>query len=365
MRQISISYAEPGMIVARNVFNADGKVLLAAGMPLKESYIERIKGLGIRRIYIKDDTVGDLDIPDVISEKTRVATTKTVKAIFSDLKTNSKINLEPIKATVNNIIDEVLQNRNILVNLTDVRCYDDYTFGHSVNVCLLSVLTGVSIGYNSSQLRDLGTGAILHDLGKTKIDVEIINKPGKLTPAEYEEIKKHTEVGFEILRRMPEIPLLSAHVAFQHHEKLDGSGYPRGLKQDEIHEFARIVAVADVYDALLADRSYRKGYLPHQALEIVTSSTEAHFDPTVVAAFIDNIAVYPIGSLVELSTGEVGIVVDVNRGLQTKPIVRILFSHTGERVKFLREIDMGKISTIYIARVYSEEMSFSLFKQYR
>jgi HD-GYP domain-containing protein (c-di-GMP phosphodiesterase class II) len=357
MRRISIDYAEPGMVVARNVFNSDGKVLLAAGMTLKQSYIKRIKNLGIQTIYIKDKNIGDLEIPDVISEETRVATIKTVKSVFTEIQSAKKVDIEPIQAIVNNILDELLQNKNILIHLTDVRCYDDYTFGHSVNVCLLSLLTGMSLGYSHQQLHWLGIGALLHDLGKTLIDWDVINKTSKLTSEEYEEVKKHAEYGFDILRQIPGIPLLSAHVAYQHHEKYDGSGYPRRLAGKEIQEFARITAVADVYDALLADRPYRLGYSNHKALEILTSSIESSFDPAVMAAFVENIAVFPIGSIVQLSTGEIGVVVDVHRGQQAKPIIRLLFSSTGEKIETYREIDLGKLTSIYISRIFSEELA--------
>ena len=155
---------------------------------------------------------------------------------------------------VDQIIDELLADLSVLVNLTDIRTFDDYTFASLSNVSVLAIMTGITMGYNDLQLKELGVGAILHDLGKIRIDKSILSKTGELSKEEYEEVKRHPVYGFEILRQYQDVSLLSANVAFQHHERWDGSGYPRGLSGENILEYARIVAACDVYDALLADR---------------------------------------------------------------------------------------------------------------
>lgn len=344
------------MQVARTIYDADGTVLLTAGMVLNEYFIRRLGELGVASAYIKDDTFNSLDyVPDVIAEQTRLETVKAVKDNFQALAVNRRINTRLMKKAVDKILDDLLSSRDVLVNLTDIRTYDDYTFAHSVNVCVLSLMTGITLGMHELKLRDIGVGALLHDIGKIRVDRELLNKPGELTPAEYAEIQKHTTYGFDILRSYDDISLLSAHIAFQHHERWDGKGYPRALLRDDIHEYARIVAVADVYDALLADRPYRAAYSVNQAVAILTRMSDIYFEPRALSALVSNIAVYPVGSVVCLNTGETGMVVDVNRSAPTRPVVRVIFDRHRRRLKTPHEVDLARLSTIYIARVLTEQ----------
>jgi HD-GYP domain-containing protein (c-di-GMP phosphodiesterase class II) len=362
MRRILVEYAEPGMINARAIHNSEGKVLLAAGTELNDYYINRLNELGIQSLYIRDETTGGLTIPETVSERTRVETIKIIRQAFTQLEDSRRINMPLIKNAVDKILDEVLGSSNALIHLVDIRAYDDYTFAHSVNVCILSLMTGISLSYNTQQLRELGIGALLHDIGKTRIPKEILDKPSCLTPAEFQEMQKHACHGFEILRHYPEIPLLSSHVALQHHERVDGSGYPRQLKGDEIHEYAKITAVTDVYDALLADRIYRPAFLPYGAIRELTRGTYTFFDPRVVAAFLENVAIYPVGSLVQLNTGDVGIVVDVNKQSQHRPVIRMLLDRHGRKPPEGQEHDLDKMPTIYITKVFGEKVSDSILR---
>lgn len=350
------------MKVARSIYDSDGRILLNSGVKLTSSYIKRLKELEISSVYIKDERFGEIDIiKDVVSETTRIQTSKIVKSTFSNLEKQRKINVRQVQSTVKILIDELLCNSDVLINLTDIRTFDDYTFGHSVNVCILSIMTGITMGYNDSKLTDLGTGALLHDIGKTHIDKNILNKPGKLSNTEYNEIKKHTEQGFEILRSYEDISLLSAHIAFQHHERWDGKGYPRRLKGENILEYARIVAAADVYDALIADRPYRSSYTITEALSILKNMTGEFLDPRCSTALLANIATYPIGSIVELNTGSIGIVVDVNKNYPTRPVVRIVYDRSFKKAFKVHEIDLSKMSTILVKAVLTEEELNSLF----
>jgi HD-GYP domain-containing protein (c-di-GMP phosphodiesterase class II) len=170
-------------------------------------------------------------------------------------------------------------------------------------------MTGISLEYDELKLRDLGVGALLHDIGKIEIDPEILNKSGRLLPEEAVEIKGHPIKGFEILRKNPDISLISAHCAYQHHERFDGSGYPRRLNGEQIHEFAHIVAIADVYDALTSDVSYRRAVPVYEAIAIILKASGTLFDENLVNYFIENIAIYPIGTVVRLNTNQIGVVV--------------------------------------------------------
>ncbi|HZJ84333.1 MAG TPA: HD-GYP domain-containing protein [Syntrophomonadaceae bacterium] len=348
MKRLSVLRLEEGMVVARTVYDGDARVLLHAGIILDKIYIKRLQELGINSIYVKDPLINDIVIPEPISETTRIQTIKVIKDNFTNLESNRKLNIKAVKTLVENILDELLQNYNLLIHLTDIRTYDDYTFAHSVNVCILSIMTGITLGYHDLKLRELGLGALLHDVGKVRIDKEILNKPDDLTRKEYDEIKKHPAYGFEILRQYQDIPLLSAHVAYQHHERWDGNGYPRKLKGSEIHEYARIVAAADIYDALLADRPYRPAYSINQALIVLKRLAGTYLDKEVVTALISNIAIYPIGTIVELNTGDVAVVVDVNKEYPNRPVLKVIYHKRTHRLATPHEIDLSKLTTVVI-----------------
>ncbi|MDH7577685.1 MAG: HD-GYP domain-containing protein [Bacillota bacterium] len=351
MIRMALENIRPGMILARDICSAEGKVLLAAGVKLEERYLARLKELGIPSVYIYDRLTEGIEIIDVVSAETRLQALATIKNLFQEAREARRLNIDGARKTVDNIISEILYNKNALINLAEVRAYDDYTFAHSVNVCVLSIVTAISLNFNQDQLCELGIGALLHDIGKTRIDRSLLNKIEPLSVGEFEVIKKHSTEGFEILRQYRELSLLAAHVAFQHHERFDGSGYPRGLQENQIHIYAAIAAVADVFDALTSDRVYCRGFLPHEALDLITTQAKVLFDPAVVAAFLENIAPYPVTTMVQLNTGEIGIVADVNRGRQHRPVVRILFDANLREIRDFHEIDLAKHENIFISRL--------------
>jgi HD-GYP domain-containing protein (c-di-GMP phosphodiesterase class II) len=348
MRRISLDKCIDGMELGKTIYSGSGSILLAEGMKLKKMYIERLKLCSISEIYIHDEFSKDIEIRDVISERTRVDAKILVKNTMEDYKKRSRFNADGAKIVVDRMIDELLTTKDIMINLSDIKTTDDYTFAHSVNVCILSLITGVKIGLNQLRMRDLGVGALLHDIGKTTIPDEILKKPACLTDEEYEIVKQHTVSGFNILKSDMNIGTTSAYVAYGHHERYDGSGYPNGAKGNDIHQFARIVAIADVFDALTSDRVYRKKFKTHEAAEYLTTGSNQLFDPEILDCFIKNIAYYAIGTSVMLDSGEKGIVVDCNSSFPTRPIVRIIYGPDGEKVSGYEEIDLTKKLNIFI-----------------
>ncbi|MGI6555010.1 MAG: HD-GYP domain-containing protein [Bacillota bacterium] len=360
MQKLPISLLKPGMKVARTVYNTDGQVLLAAGMMLNVKFISRLRMLGIISVYVEDSLMGGVEVYDVIAEDTRLQARKAIKRLHSEASRAVRSGNEPViddeqvSETINNIIEDLLSSDDLIVNLSDIRVADDYTFAHSVNTCVLALLTGVSLGFSKSRLHTLGLGTILHDIGKIKVPSEILNKPGNFSQEEYKEIQKHPLYGFEMLRKNQSISLTAAHVAYEHHERYNGEGYPRGLKGNHIHIFARIAGMVDVFDALVSDRVYRKGYLPHDAIEMITGSGNYYFDYDIVKAFIKNVAAYPVGTIVELSTGELAIVIRTPRGCSHRPDVRTFVLKDGIP-KITGEISLSSETRILIKRVISEE----------
>lgn len=370
MQKLTIKRLEPGMVLARNIFSTDGVLLLSSGTVLTKVQIERLQQFDLPSVYIKNpltDHLTDSDIldtiPEVVREETRVQAVQIVQTAFQNLSANQKLETQQFKDLADFLMSEIIENHGAMVHLTDIRTRDGYTFGHSVNVCVLSTLTGTRLGYNRFQLKELALGALLHDVGKMLIPKDILVKPGPLTTSERMAMEQHPALGFDILRRQGDIPLISAHVAFQHHEKFNGTGYCRNLKGREIHEYARIVAIADVYDAITSDRPYKEGSLPHEAYEIMLSLANTHFDPIILRTFLNQIAIYPIGSIVRLTTGEIAVVTKVIPGLQTRPILKVIFDANGYKLENGPEIDLTQHLTIFVEKVFDQaevsEMSLS------
>lgn len=349
MRKIPMDSVLPGMRLARTIFNTDGRILLASGTLLKESYIERLINNKISEVYIDDEISKGVEINDVICQETKLQAKLLVKKLMENYAFSHALNVKKIGEIVGRIIDELLENNDIIVNLSDIKLVDDYTFEHSVNVCILSLVTGIGLGYNPLRLMDLGVGAILHDIGKLRISEKILKKPSQLTNEEFEEIKKHTVYGYEILKDKPNISMISAFIAFAHHERYDGSGYPLNLKGENIHQCARIVAVADVYDALTSDRVYRKKLRPHEVIEYITSLGSQHFDKEIVECFVKYIAVYPVGTGVVLNTQETGLVVRLNPKTPARPVIRIIYDKDKKKLKNFYEIDLSKDKSVYVS----------------
>lgn len=352
MRRVSLERLKDGMKLGRTIYSSEGKVLLAAGQEITERYKKKLKDLGIPFVYIEDSRTKDVEILDVVSQQTRTELNSSIKhTMWQMKKKNTLIEVKGIKDIVDGMVDELTSHKNLIINLQDMRSYDDYVYAHAVETCILSVVLGISCKLDPTKLRDLAIGALLHDVGKVKIPLEIINKPDSLTPQEWEVMKKHTVYGFEMLRRNDELSLLSAHVAYQHHERVDSKGYPRGLAGEDILMFAKIVAIADAYDALTCDKIYRKRFLPHEAMEIIKSSAGTQFEVQMVKSFFENIALYPLGTQVELNTGEQGVVVKVEKGFSERPIVRIINDDGDGEVADMQDRNLMEELTVFITKV--------------
>ncbi|WP_429158862.1 HD-GYP domain-containing protein [Desulfitispora alkaliphila] len=344
---------EPGVVLARPIYNDEGKILLAKGTTLKESYIEKLKGMKLSFLYVEDPYVGELDVEDVVSDQTRINATNITKKVMDTVIQGGKFELKPVQGIVDNILDEVLAASG-LINLIDIRTNDTYVFAHSVNVAVLALMCGKGMGLNQLELKHLGIGALLHDVGMSKVDQNILMKKDTLDEAERKKVEEHCKLGFDVLKQYPEINLLASHCALQHHEKWDGTGYPRGLQENKIHLFAQITSIADVFDALTSDRPHRKRFQTYEAVEYLQANGGRLFNPELVEKFLQNIAVYPIGSLVKLNTGPKAVVVDVNKSFPTRPIVKLITDKTGGLLRRFDEIDLVKHNNVFIQEVLDQ-----------
>lgn len=328
MYRLAIDTAKPGMKIGQNIYSATGTLLLKKNIELTESLIKQLKQRQITSLYISSNFpyINTPIPPPIIQEKTRLQAIATIKDSFYKcrLAPSAKLNTLVIHSIVNELICNILASKELLVQTTDIRQYDDYTFAHSINVAVLATMIGVLLNYNKKRLFELCWGAMVHDIGKTQIPIAILNKEAPLTKEEFEIIQSHSKIGFDMLRQNSGFSVVPMHVAFQHHEKFDGSGYPRRLTGNDIHEYARIVAIADVYDALTSDRAYKKACSPDIAYHIMTQKSKGHFDEQLLDLFFSNIAIYPIGSIVRLQLGYYGVVVEVHKGFTPQPLIRLI-----------------------------------------
>lgn len=255
----------------------------------------------------------------------------TVQKVMNDIKSGNKINKDNVIHTVDDMLVSILRNKNALTGLGMLRKADDYLYNHSINVCTLMVSFGKFLGFDPQLLREIGIGSLLHDIGTMKISSDILNKKTPLSEEEYGEIKKHVQYGRKILEETEGITETSIITAYHHHERLDGSGYPNSLKGDKISYAGQAIAIIDVYDALTTKKCYRRKIPPTQALEMIYEWSSTQFNRELVQKFIRCIGIYPVGSLVRLKSGLIGVVVDHSEENLLQPVVRVIYNKRAER----------------------------------
>lgn len=343
MRFISVEDIEPGQLLGKTVYSANGTVLLSAGIQLTVYMINTLKRIGVTMLYIKDPDYEDIEIEDVLSESTKQAVFREMSETLEAVRSGKDWNPRKISASVDHLLEDVLNHKEVMVQLTDIRTADNASYLHAVNVCLVSAMIGLNLGLNFGQLKDLAIGALLHDIGKSKPLSE---------DADPEDMKlHHAWRGFEILKHKREFNLLIAHTALQHHERLNGTGLPRGLNKEEIHLFPKIVAAANMYDNLIGGGGSggQRPMLPHEACEQLMACSEQTLDRDVLVEFTRIVSVYPNGTAVRLSTKETGVVVSQHRGLPGRPAVRVIRG-SGEDME-VKEVDLATETTVFIEAV--------------
>ncbi len=248
---------------------------------------------------------------------------------------------------VKEIIDEVLSDPQVMMNVQELHNMGDYLLKHSVNVCVLSLLMGVKKGYNDSQLKHLALGAILHDIGKTKVEgIDEARYREEYVDLELNRYKDHVHQGYEIIKKITDSSILAANVALTHHENFDGTGFPMGKKNESIHDFSRIVAIANEYDNLVYNRRGMDSLKHYEVVELIASRVYSWFDPEMVRIFRNSISPYPIGSGVELSDGRKGIVSRLNAKRPTRPVILLVADSVS--AKEAEEVDLSRVMNISI-----------------
>ncbi|HWR38452.1 MAG TPA: HD domain-containing phosphohydrolase [Patescibacteria group bacterium] len=321
MRRVGLSCLNGKEQLARAIYDEEGRVLLREGILLTPSFIQRLQALGITAAYIEDEISQGIEINDVVSEETRQESKRAIASTMNRLIRRGDISLQGIVTASQKIIDDILPQKEVMVNLIDIRSTADALFSHSVNVCILAVITAINMGYNIAKMKELATGALLHDIGKTKITRE--NPPGSNRfSIDRTKYREHPKLGYDILNKHS-IDAYIKTIVLTHHEHCDGSGFPLGLHKEEIYEMAKIVSICNAFDNILHGNQEEYQVPPYQVIEFLEASPDI-FDANIIKNLVVNVSVYPSGCKVELNSGELCIVVRQNLGFPSRPVVRVL-----------------------------------------
>lgn len=323
MRYIGKENLKEGMILATAIYSENGKRLLSPNVALTRNYIDRIRDMNFGGVYIYDELSSSIIGTPVITQNTYQ---KSINVINHG-------NYDDCMMAANGIVEDMLASESMLPNMTTLASYDGSTFSHSMNVAVTSTLIGIEERYDNEHLKELAAAGLLHDIGKTIVPENVLNKAGPLNEEEWILLKKHPRAGFDMLKDYGTIPAVVKHAVLHHHENYDGSGYPFGKTGEKIHKYARILHVADVWDALITKRSYKEACCPTEALEYITANSGILFDPIFVADFYRCVHPYATGITVELSTGERAVVEKNYRDNPVRPDV--IVENTGKSVRLI------------------------------
>lgn len=354
MRWIALKYLKPGYVLAQRVADERGRTLLAPGMTLSDSLIRRLERAGVRAACVEARETEDVIVREMVDPKIKSQLMDMTFETMTELSSPMfRQRLKPLflrkqfSPLLNEVVQQLREHNGAGEQLGSVYIADGELFHHSVNVTFYALTLGLQQGLTNVELVDLGLGTLLHDIGKLRLPQEILRRPGKLTDEEFRTIKLHARYGYDILTKLQDVPTKSALVALQHHERLDGSGYPNGLTEEHIHPFSQLVAVVDVYEALTANRVYRKAYLPHAAMNILLAEKGVKLSTRHVDTLFESISIYPVGMTVRLSNGECAVVIQPSAYNNQYPKVRVIENERGEAIQPY-ELNLATTSDIQI-----------------
>lgn len=314
MRYILSENLKKGMLLARNLYDENCQVAFSSEKAISNKDIDKIRKMSYSGVYILDAQSDQIVPEPFISSRLYHKIVRLVNSLLSQerVRVKSECLFPPAmqRELILEVLEELKSRPHILVDVIDLKPYAGYDCYHASMVMLLSLSVGLKMGLDETQLIDLGVGALLHDVGAVILPHSFLNRPGKLTDGEYEQMKLHVEEGAKYLSDFYEFSGNALAGVLQHHENYDGTGYPKGLKRKNISLYGRIIAVTDVYDAMVSKRSYRAAMLPVQAIDSIQQHSDRKFDPDIIEALSSIIAPYPTGILVKLRTGEVCLVAE-------------------------------------------------------
>lgn len=344
MRLVEFADLKPGMLIADDFYGLNGGILAKKGAQITNKYIESLSQYEIPYLYILDEHSQDLNVQCTITSKMRNEATQNLKkfalAIRNTQSQNYHAYMQDCLDSIDRLTEDVIGEKIDLYDVFDIKMIENYQYQQPVNVTVISLIIGKCLKLSSLEMYRLAVGAFFHDIGNMFIPEEILFKDGKLTDAEYQLVQTHTEEGYRFCKEEFNLPMKSYMAILQHHERYDGTGYPTKKSGDDISLYGRIVAIADVFDALSSRRRQRKALQPAQAFKMIIEGVGKQFDPQFVKAFVDRVSPYPIGFTLKLPDGRVGVVTKNFQGKPFNPMVRII-EENGDVLKESYLITLG------------------------
>lgn len=303
---VSVNDLQEGDRLGQHVYKIDGRLVLSRGTILTGSLIQGLNRMRIESVYIDNVRPNEADTDQVMGMGgLRAVAVDILRSAFQEAANSGSFHSRPIVRLADDMVRQFNQEE-VSLQMKELRTDSSYLYGHSANVCTLALMTGKTMGLTEQHLRTLALGALLHDIGY------VVKQAGD--PA-----KEHPRIGFDLIRKHPEIPLLAAHIVLQHHEQLNGAGFPMGIRGEEFRISAQICAIANDFDHFVNEIG--KNRLPHEGIEYVMSKVDSSYDISVVRAFVQSITPYPIGTIVRLSNGMVGTVTELHKGHPSRPVI--------------------------------------------
>jgi HD-GYP domain-containing protein (c-di-GMP phosphodiesterase class II) len=372
MKTIKVNTLRPGMKFDQPVFIEGDNILVPAGVAIKDKDIERLSRWDIEDVYtdgqeIKEavtDTAAKLKetsawLPkkEEKSRKIYRSAVDKVDAIFQDVTDGTYLNHEPIDSVVKDMLDVLRQSKNEMIQLILLGEWIERRLSVSaINCMIVSAVIGSTMRLASHRLLQLATGGLLHDIGMLKVERDILEKQGRLSPDELNRMRAHPVMGYQIISKEMKYPEEIALVALQHHEHWDGRGYPRSLKGEDITLFARIVAVADSYEAMVSERPYRNSIIGYNAMKTVLSDNGKHFDPQVLKAFLESMGIFPIGSVVQLNNSSIGRVSENHTDAPLRPKIELLIDEHGNQIEGSESVDLLAKKNLFIVKAIDPKL---------
>lgn len=327
MRLVEMEDVKPGMIVDSTLIGPNGEILCKRGTELKESYIKKISQYSIPHLYIVDEYSNDLAIDNTISQEVKNEAYRNLKKLYTNIQKGVKQNQKEMQAcldSIDKIVEDVITEKIELFDVFDIKMMNEYFYQHAVNVAIIAVIIGKSLSLNALELYKLGVGAYFSDVGLMFLPQEVFEKTDTYTDSDIAIMQTHPEKGYRFAKDEFYLPMKSYLAILQHHERFDGTGYPNKKHGRDISAYGRIVAIADVYDALSSRKPYRDIMSPAQAYKAILQGAGTHFDPEYVKFFTNRVSPYPVGYTLKLPDNRIGIVVKNFSQKPFNPMVRII-----------------------------------------
>lgn len=370
--ELYTSFLYEGMVLQGDLYTELGEKVANAKEPLPKELIEELKLKGIKKVYYSKPIPKKIkDLPEVIKPETLEKGFLVSQEVAKNIEGDKPLPVKDIENTVESFMGEISSSKpEAILNMLELKEYDEYTYTHSVNVSLISIMFANFLKWDDKKIKDLGVGAILHDMGKILIPKEIINKNGKLTNEEFELVKKHTIYGYEIVKAYKEFNNTVQIIPLLHHECYNGTGYPFGLSGEKIDEVAQVVSLADFFDAIVTKRSYKPGYPLWNAFLAIQQNTGTKFIPRLAVEFVNKMPqklagepVFKVGDFVLLNTKEIAEIVELSDKSTLKPVVKIYINSKQQKVKFPIVVMLEVDQTRWIEKIIDEEKHLEFLRK--